>query len=240
MAIHTRRGAAWAVLIVALWSFSGPIPAQQPDAAAVIRSIDAAVRARYENVLAFTDIEHYAIFRGEDQTHPVAEMTVKDTYRKNVGKTYTVLSQSGSAVVQKFGLKPLLENEEAINQPAHVAQSWFTSANYQMKLKPGGPQTLNGRACFALSISPDRRAPNMIEGTLWVDARDGSIAQIEGVASKSPSIFAGTTHMMRRYEQIDGFPMATHARAESVSMLFGSTVVTIDYSDYHLQLASAR
>jgi hypothetical protein len=46
--------------------------------------------------------------------------------------------------------------------------------------------------------------------------------------------------MMRQYEQIDGFPMATHARAESNSMLFGRTVVTIDYSDYHLQLAPQK
>jgi hypothetical protein len=30
--------------------------------------------------------------------------------------------------------------------------------------------------------------------------------------------------------------MAMHARAESTSMLFGRTVVTIDYSGYELQL----
>jgi hypothetical protein len=42
--------------------------------------------------------------------------------------------------------------------------------------------------------------------------------------------------MMRQYASIDGFAMATHARAESDSSLFGRTVVTIDYRDYHLQL----
>jgi hypothetical protein len=30
--------------------------------------------------------------------------------------------------------------------------------------------------------------------------------------------------------------MATHARAESSSPLFGRTVVVIDYSDYHFDL----
>jgi len=34
--------------------------------------------------------------------------------------------------------------------------------------------------------------------------------------------------------------MATHARAESSSMLFGRTVVVIDYSDYHFELRPAR
>jgi hypothetical protein len=42
--------------------------------------------------------------------------------------------------------------------------------------------------------------------------------------------------MMRQYSNISGFSMAMHARAESASMLFGRTVVTIDYSDYRLQL----
>jgi hypothetical protein len=240
MEIHMRRGVACVALGAAFWSGTAATPAPAPDEASVVRMIDAEVQGRYATVLGFTDMEHYQVFRGGDQTHPVAEMTAKDTYRKGAGKTYTVLSRSGSAIIEKFGLNPLLENEEKINHPATVALSWFTSANYNMKLKPGGVQRLNGRDCFVLTIDPKRKAPNMIEGTLWVDARDGSIAQVEGVASKSPSAFAGTTHMLRQYTQIDGFPMATHARAESSSILFGRTVVVIDYSDYHLQLASRR
>jgi hypothetical protein len=240
MTLHSRRKAACAALVAVLWSGAGASPAPEPDANAVIHMIDAEVQNRFQTVLGFTDVEHYQVFRGADETHAVAEMTAKDTYRKGVGKTYTVLSRSGSEVIQRFGLQPLLENEERINNPATVAQSWFTSANYGMKLKPGGIQHLNGRDCFALSIDPRQKAPYMIEGTLWVDARDGSIAQVEGVASKSPSPFARTTHMMRQYTQIDGFPMATHARAESSSLLFGRTVVLIDYSDYNLQLAPHR
>ena len=51
-----------------------------------------------------------------------------------------------------------------------------------------------------------------------------------------PSVFAGTTKMMRRYTTMQGYAMATHARAESNSLLFGRTVVTIDYNDYHFEL----
>jgi hypothetical protein len=215
-------------------------PSQEPDEKAVIRLIDAAVQARYEHVLGFTDIERYAVYRGEDETHPVAEMTVLDTYRKGVGKTYTIQSQSGSAIILHFGLKPLLDNEEVINKPGNVEQSWFDSANYAMELKPGGRQRLKGIDCYVLAVTAKRKAPNMIDGTLWVDAQTGSITRLDGIASKSPSAFAGTTHLMRQYMQLEGFPMATHARAESNSMFFGRTVVTIDYSDYKLQLRDAK
>jgi hypothetical protein len=42
--------------------------------------------------------------------------------------------------------------------------------------------------------------------------------------------------MMRQYANINGYSMAMHARAESDSFFFGRTVVTIDYSNYNLQL----
>ena len=227
-------GVAMAVLLGTMTT------AQEPSAVEVIRGIDAAIAARFDNILGFTDIEHYAVYRSGDEVHPVAEMTVKDTYKKGVGKTYTVLSQSGSSIFLRFGLKPLLDNEQTINEPGNVEKSWFSSANYEMKLKPGGVQKLNGRDCFALAITPKEKATNMIDGTMWVDARDGSLVQIDGTASKNPSAFSGSTHMMRQYINIGGYAMATHARAESDSFLFGRTVVMIDYSDYHLELKPGK
>ncbi len=207
----------------------------QSDTSGLIQRIDAAVSTRYEHVLGFTDVEHYAVFRGQDQSHPVAELTVKVTYRKGQGKSYTILSESGSQIIQRFGLRPLLDNEKKINNPATVELSWFTSANYEMHLKSGPATIRDGRGCFEVAITPRHKAPNMIAGTLWVDARDGSIVRVEGVASQSPSVFAGTTKMMREYANVAGYAMATHARAESKSILFGRTVVKIDYSEYDMQ-----
>jgi hypothetical protein len=91
-----------------------------------------------------------------------------------------------------------------------------------------------------LALTPRRKAPYLIEGTLWVDTQDGTIVKIEGIGSKSPSIFTGPTHMMRQYANIDGFAEATRARAESSSVLLGKTVVTIDYSGYQIRLQSGQ
>jgi len=214
--------------------------AQAPDQAAIIRQIDAAVAARVDNILEFTDVEHFSVYRGGDETHPAAEMTVRDHYKKGVGKDFTVLSQSGSTIILHFGLKPLIDNDVTINLPGNVEKSWFTSANYVMTLKPGGVQKLNGRDCYVLAITPKAAAPNLIIGTLWADAKDGSLVQVDGVASKSPSAFTGTTHAMRQYTNINGFAMAMHARAESTSMLLGQTVIVIDYSNYQLQLRANK
>jgi hypothetical protein len=42
------------------------------------------------------------------------------------------------------------------------------------------------------------------------------------------------------YRKTNGFSTDTHARAESNSLLFGRTVVTVGCSDYHLQLSPAK
>ncbi len=236
---HWSRACVTAVLGLAC-SASSAAHAQQPSAAAIIQGVDAEVASRVKNVLAFTDIEHYAVYRGNDETHPVAQMTVRDAYKKGAGKTYTILSQSGSGIVLRFGLRPLVEHETNINKPGRVEDSWFTSANYKMRLKPGGMERVNGRNCYALAITPKYKATKMIEGTLWVDAKDYSIVKVQGIASKKPFVFAGTTHMMRQYVNIDGYPMATYAHAESDSFLFGRTVLIIDYTGYHLKVRPDR
>jgi len=185
-------------------------------------------------------MEHFAVYRGSDEAHPAAEMTVRDTYKRGVGKEFTVISQSGSAILLHFGLKPLLDSDQTINQPGNVESSWFNSANYVITSKAGGVQRLDGRDCFLLDIKPKAVAPNLIIGTIWVDAHDGTLVKVEGVASKNPSALSGTTHMMRQYSNINGYSMAMHARAESDSALFGRTVVTIDYSDYKLMTKSSK
>lgn len=232
------RAVAGVVLFVQAGMCQAPL--KEPGAAAVIRSVDAAIAGRAENVLEFTDIEHYSVYRGDDETHPVAEMKVKDTYKKGEGKTYTILSKSGSGLVQHFGLNPLLDNEKTINLPGNVEKSWFDSANYEMKLQSGGPSQINGRNCYVLAITAKRKAPNTIDGTIWVDARDGTLVKIDGIATQNASVLSGAAHMMREYTNIDGMSMAQHARAESSSALVGRTVVTIDYSDYHLQVRNAN
>jgi outer membrane lipoprotein-sorting protein len=206
-----------------------------PDQNTIIRQIDAAVLARVNSISGYTVTEHYAVFRGDDESHSVADMTVKTTYRKDSGKSYDIISEGGSSVIRRLGLDPILQSEMEINLPDHVAQSWIVSANYDMMLR-SGIQKLDGRDCYVVAISPKRKAPNLIVGSIWVDAKDFTIVRLEGIASKAPSVFAGATHMMRQYTNVGGFSMATHARAESSTFVYGKTIVTIDYSGYNIQL----
>ena len=210
-------------------------PAQSPDEAAVIRGVDAAVHHRVDSIAGYTVTESYNLYRGSDFAHPAATMTVLTTYTRESGKSYKILSEDGSHILRSAVFSPLLDNEKRINQPGNVEASWLISANYEMHLQPGGPQQVNGRACFALVIHPRQKAPNLIEGTIWVDAHDYSIVKIEGHGSRSASWITLPSQVMRVYEPIDGFAMATHAKAVTESDLLGPTTVTIDYTGYQIR-----
>jgi hypothetical protein len=222
-----------------LVGFLGPIrlPAQQDDNAAIIQRIDAAVRAREQGLLAYTVNEHYAVFRNHDEQHPVAEMMVKTTYQKDAGKSYSILSETGPAIRRKV-LEILLDNERRMNQPANRTTAVITPANYEMTVK--GSETIDGRNCQVVSIKPRHPTPYVLNGAVWVDAQDGSIVQLQGVTAKSPSVFAGASQVFRQYMSIDGFAMATHARAVSNSWLVGETIVKIDYTNYQMGLPASK
>ncbi len=229
---------AWRVAVATLiFCVAGSsVTAQQLDEATLIKGVDAAVKARLDNVLGYTVTEHYAVFRGNDETHPAAEMTVKTVYREESGKTYTPISQSGSALIRSQVLGAILENERVLNLPGNREAAWITSANYHMHLQPTGHQLIDGRDCVLLSLVPKHSSPHLFTGTLWVDSKDFSIVQLQGVTSKNPSFLTGPTKVMRQYAPVSGYAQATHARAESNSFLLGKTVVKIDYSDYQVQL----
>jgi hypothetical protein len=228
------RIAAKALFILATLGAIAPLSAQLPDNGAVVRGIDASVKGRIDNLVSYTASEHYAVFRSHDETHPAAEMIIKTVYRRGIGKSYSVLSESGSSFLRTEVLESLLNNEKRMSEPGNVETALLNSANYDIRLLPNAKQQLSGRDCLAVSITPRRTSPFLFKGTLWVDAKDYSIVQLEGTASKSAFFLASAAAVSRQYINVDGFPMAIHARAVSNSAFLGQTIVKIDYTDYQI------
>jgi hypothetical protein len=227
----------WKVLaILAAGCFLAPHAAlaQEPTPAQLISRIDAAVQTRFDNIASYTVTEHYSVFRNGDLIHPAAEMTVKTTYKRETGKSYQILTESGSEILRRMVLRSVLSNEQEVNRPGVREGAFFTSSNYRMTVKPGGAQQMDGRSCYAVEIQPKPNSQHLVAGTLWADAANGQIVQVEGKVQKGLSLFTGAVQVFRKYASVDGFAQATYARAESNSVLLGRTVVTIDYRDYQI------
>jgi len=222
-----------------LWGFGGiPGFSQQLDAPSVIQHIDASVRDRIDHITAYNVTEHYAVFRGND-AQSSADITVKTVYRKDQGKTYTVLSESGSGIML-HELHSILDQEKHMSQPGVRETVLVNSTNYAMNLKSDTPVLLDGRDCLVLQLNPRRNDPSLFRGTLWVDARDYSIVQLEGIAAKSHSFLLSPSQVSRQYSNVNGYPMATHAKATSSIAMMGQVTIKIDYTGYQIELQPAN
>ena len=227
----------FAVLLPAAFLFStATLRAQAPDLPAIIRGVDGSVRERLDRLTFYTVTEHYAVFRGRDDAKPAAEMLVKTTYRKETGKSYEVLSQSGSSLWRNEVLKALLENEQKMSKPGNVETALINSSNYEMKLDKNATQMMNGRQCVVLDISPRRKSQYLFSGMLWVDAGDYAIVQLKGTAAKSAFFLANAAEVTRQYAEFDDLPITTHTETVSDNTLLGQTMIKIDYNGYQMQL----
>lgn len=212
--------------------------ALQPDLASVIQGIDASVQARIDHIASYNVTEHYAVFRGND-SEPSAEITVKTTYLKNEGKSYTILSESGSGIM-RHELHNILDDEKHMTLPGVRETLLVNSTNYTMAFKTDGTQQVDGRDCLVLQLTPKRNDPSLFRGTLWVDAKDYSIVQLEGIATKSHSFLLSPSQVSRQYAIIDGYPMATHAKGSSSVAMLGQVTIKIDYTGYQIDLVPSN
>jgi hypothetical protein len=199
---------------------------------AIITGINASVHARETNLLGYAVTERYTVFRNGDQHHPAAEMVVKTTYQRGVGKNFSVVSLTGSLLLRKM-LEEVLATEKRMTEPVNRATALITPANYEMTVK--GPAVVDGRNCTAVEIKPRRQSPYLFSGTIWVDAQNQALVQLQGVAARSHSVLTGPSQVLRQYMLMDGFPLATHTHAVSNSGLLGQTIIDVDHIGYQIQ-----
>ncbi len=214
-----------------------PSNASRPSDQEIIQRIDAAVYQRFNAVTGYTVREQYALYRN-GAPEPSAQETIQTVYNRSTGKEYTAVAQSGSAIMRSAVIDHVLAGEKEVNLPANREAALITSRNYDLQPEPGAVDK-NGRQCIVVDLHPRHKSPHLFTGKAFVDATDFTVVRMEGAPSQSPSFFADETTVSRDYIKVNGYAMATHAEAHSHSLLFGNTLLTIDYSNYQMDLAPA-
>lgn len=214
-----------AILICSAGTCAAPEPDREESA---IRGVDRAELDRETNLARYSVTEHYSV--RNSRFHTSAEMTVSAVYRKGEGKSYQVLSRSGSSLLQTSVLDKLLQEEAEMSRGDARQHVLVTSANYKMKLLSEEP--VDGRQCDVLELRPLTKSSRLLKGRAWVDAEYHSRVRVEGQPETSPSFWAGRPMLVLDYERIDGFSLAKQSHASASSLLLGKTELTIEYSGY--------
>ena len=197
---------------------------------AIIRGIDLAQARREANLHGYSVTEHYSV--RNSRLNNAAEVVIEAVFSRNAGKTYKVVSESGSSLLRTRVLDKLLKEEADMSHGPAWRQSRVISDNYDFKLI--GDEVMGGRPCHVLELIPRAKNPHVLKGKVWVDAKDYLLVRIEGRTSSSPSFLAGRPLIVREYQQIEGFAFPQRSHATASGFLLGTTELTIGYSDYKL------
>jgi hypothetical protein len=159
-------------------------------------------------------------------------MTVKATYNSPSSKEFTIVSKSGSKLVQDRVFKKLLDSEKEAAQPAMSARTQLTRSNYSFELIGYEPSQTGGQ--YVLQVSPKSRSTYVYRGKVWVDGVDFAVTRIEAEPAQNPSFWTKKSEIHHEYKKVAGFWLP--ARNESISYirLGGRATLTIEYKDYRV------
>ena len=197
----------------------------------LVQRVDNAELARETDLPGYTVTERYTVFRN-GSSEPAAAATVQTVYKRGQGKEYTVLSRTGSSFLQDYLIDRVLSEQQGISKGDARRNALITSENYTMQFVR--EESLEGRDCLVLKLTARRKTPYLLNGQIWVDSHNYHLVRVKGRPSAMPSIWTGLPEIQRDYQELQGYPLATSSRSESKRPFIGTTVLKIDYQNYHI------
>lgn len=200
--------------------------------AQIVAGIQAHNRAQAENLKHYESLRAYAVqYHGLGRAS--ATMQVEVSYDAGRGKSFRIISQTGSAVLRDAVLKRALESEEQASKEKD--SSALTPANYRFRLE--GSESVNGRTVYVLDVDPLKRQKFLYKGRIWVNAADFAVSSMQVTPAERPSLWISGTTIWVTNELTDGFWLPKQMRSRTRVRIGGSAVLTIDYGQYRIQSA---
>ncbi len=193
----------------------------------------------FTELLAHNELRNAALLGyTEQRTYEVTDTTGKVRaqesgqmeYRAPDKKTFVTTSESGSGLVRRLALNPLIASEiEAASGKQHHDSS-ITPANYTFELL--GEQQVGPYHCFVVRATPKRQDKYLFEGKLWIDTQDFAVVRIAGHPAKKLSFWIERADFVREYQRIDGFWLSKKDETFVKVRMYGHKVLTIDHQNY--------
>lgn len=223
--------------------------ATQSDVTAPLEPLPAAVtadqlfaRITTNNELRSAALRDYTVSRTyqvvdlEGKVH--AQEIGRMAYRAPDKKVFIVKSESGSVLVRRLALNPLIASEiEAAAGKQHHDSS-ITPANYTLHLL--GEQQVGPYHCYVAQAVPKRRDKYLFEGKIWIDTEDYAVVRIQGHPARKLSFWIEQADFVREYEKIDQFWLSRRDETFVQVRLYGKKVLTIDHADYTVNGADSK
>lgn len=161
-----------------------------------------------------------------------AELEVIAHYRAPESKSFDVVSEAGSKMMQDKVFSRLLESEQEATSPENQSQTALTPANYTFTLLGSRPSPYGG--CYRLGVEPRRDNKFLYRGEICVNAADFAVETIDAAPAKSPSFWVKKTWIAHRYQKIGQFWLPAFNQTITSIRMGGTATLNIVYSGYEL------
>jgi hypothetical protein len=183
-------------------------------------------------------LQHYVgkrSYRLEYQGFPAsaeATMEVEVDYDAPASKHFTIVSSTGSKLIQTRVFHRLLETEGQAGDASNRKQTELGSENYTFSL--AGAEGTN----YVLNVEPKVESKFLYRGKIWVDGHDFAVTRIEAQPAKSPSFWTTKSMIHHTYQRVDnGFYLPKENRTITSVRLGGTATLTIEYQSYQVTAA---
>jgi hypothetical protein len=215
-----------------------PLEPVRPGVSAdqLLADLDAHNQLRKSTLRDYTVVRTYRLADTKGKVH--AEEVGRMEFRAPDRKTFVVMSESGSGLIRRKALNPLISSEVEAAAGKEHHDSSITAANYSLELL--GEQQIGPYRCFVANAIPKREDKYLFEGKMWIDVNDYAVVRIEGHPAKRPSFWIQRADFMRQYQKIDGFWLPQKDQTLVQVRLYGKKVLTIAHQDYVVNAAQNK
>ena len=236
MSFHRGRKLFLAIVFVFLAGGARPANTQAAapaplTAAQIVDEMQRRNLARTEALKEAHSVRHYQVeYRGFSKVID-ANMEVAYHYDAASGKSFRIVSQSGSKMFCEKVLKRAVESEKEASQDKTATA--LTAVNYRFHLV--GSENVGGRPTYLLEVEPISPSKFLIRGKIWVDAEDYALVRVDAEPAKSPSFWIARTLIRQSFTKTGDFWLPERNRSETKVWIGGTAVLTIDYGTYHTE-----
>ena len=218
-----------------------PAPPEDPAAHAlesmpvdrIVERMEVREANQLRELLHYEATRHYQVQYKGFGTQLTAKMDVDLNFDSPAGKSFRILSQSGSKLLCDKVLKRAVDSEAEASRDR--ASTTLTPANYRFELL--GTEQLQGHPAYILHVDPLKKSKFLYRGRVWVDAAEYAVVKIEVEPAQNPSFWISSTQIENTNSKTDGVWLPEKNRSESKIRVGGTAVLTIDYGKYHVALA---
>jgi hypothetical protein len=161
-----------------------------------------------------------------------ATMDVEVNFDAPASKRFTIVSSTGSKLIQNRVFHRLLESEEQAGDASNRKHTELGPDNYSFTL--AGVEGTN----YVLNVEPREESKFLYRGKIWIDAHDFAVTRIEAQPARNPSFWTTRSLIQHTYQKVDnGFYLPKENKTVTNVRLGGVATLTIEYQSYQVTAA---